>query len=32
MLVTAFPGAYLALMNNQMFGFTKEDPWRIFRI
>jgi predicted Rossmann-fold nucleotide-binding protein len=19
-------------MNNQMFGFTKEDPWRIFRI
>jgi uncharacterized protein (TIGR00730 family) len=31
-LVTPLRPAYLPRMNNQTFGFTKEDPWRIFRI
>jgi uncharacterized protein (TIGR00730 family) len=31
-LVTPLSHAYLPSMNNQTFGFTKEDPWRIFRI
>jgi uncharacterized protein (TIGR00730 family) len=31
-LVTKLRPAYLPRMNNQTFGFTKEDPWRIFRI
>src|SRR5204862_2553194 len=31
-LVTKLCPAYLPRMNNQTFGFTKEDPWRIFRI
>src|SRR5437899_4506641 len=32
MLVTRLGRVYLPRMNNHTFGFTKEDPWRIFRI
>src|SRR2546423_5297576 len=31
-LVSATGSAYLPPMSNPTFGFTKEDPWRIFRI
>lgn len=31
-LVSAEVAVYLPPMNNQTVGFTKEDPWRIFRI